>query len=961
MVYLAKHKAIGTTVAIKVLRDELARSTSADRFLREIRLTARLEHPAIVSLLDSGDDGQRLYIVMPFMDGGSLRERLQHEKQLPIADAVRLTSAVAEALEYAHRHGIIHRDIKPENILFSGDRVCLADFGVARALESVSGFPTTSSGVVPGTPAYMSPEQASGERAIDGRSDIYSLACVLYEMLAGVPAFVGPSSQSVLAQRMTHSPRDVRIYRPLVSTEIAAVIDKAFQPVPADRYQSAGEFARELTAAASRPITTTAAAGVAMPSRKTRRPVIAVASAMAAIVAAVTVLTRVLDRATGSAALDSSHLAVAPFDVIGMPSAEWRYGLVDVLARNFDGAGPLVSVPASFVIARWSPSDRADRASAQRLAERTGAGLVIFGQLVFYDSTRLQLRANIYDAVAQRIVAEPDLTATDPSRVVHLADSLTTLTLDVLAKSRAIAAVNRVSVAWPKLEALKAYLRGEQYLRRNKYPEALREYQTSIHADPSFALPYRGARRSLRVIKSEFDSTSLAYALEAGARNRNLTSRDSLLIVADSLVASCGFRFMFVYDRTCEQRLARQVTALETAARRYPDDPEVFEELGEARVHLGTFVGQTAHGALDAFTRAIASDPGYAPPYFHAVELAGLLGGDSSAHIVSGYLRQFPTDSRYQLIAKALAAASRGRILDAPTLQAAKVDDVMDAAFVLRRWPGALHPADRLRRFVAGSAGVDEDTQRDARLSLFVNLLFHGQLHEARSILGSIDAARVPLEVATLAELDRSAEDDMRSLISAAAVRTGTRGLLGIVPWWATIGDTAALNGAASRFQPIASSTTAPDREAARYGMRLVAFYRALAAHDTVAAMREGRTLAGTPCALYCTPALLKVSTLLRMHGQGDSAAVLLDAHPPFAAAFSAVEVLWRFERATIASELLGRPLDEKARARELGAARENYLFVVNAWCAADSVLQPVSRQAREQLRRISAITRPSC
>jgi len=186
-------------VAIKMLRHELVSSVGAELFLREIRLLAGLQHPHIVPVLDSGEANGTLYCVLPFMDGGTMRDRLRRDKQLPLADVIAIGRAMAGALGAAHAKGLVHRDVKPENILFTSGQACLADFGIARALVKASGDSTTSTGIVRGTPAYMSPEQASGERDYDGRSDIYSLACVLYEAIAGVAAFVGATSQSGLS------------------------------------------------------------------------------------------------------------------------------------------------------------------------------------------------------------------------------------------------------------------------------------------------------------------------------------------------------------------------------------------------------------------------------------------------------------------------------------------------------------------------------------------------------------------------------------------------------------------------------------------------------------------------------------------------------------------------------------------------------------------------------------------
>ena len=249
IVYLARDQLRGHAVAIKVLRPELAESVGADRFLKEIQLNQRLHHPHILPLLDSGRHEGRLYFVLPHMEGGTLRHRLERERQLSVPDAIAITQSIAGALTHAHGTGLIHRDVKPENILFTSGQACLGDFGIARALQRAMDESTTSSSIVRGTPPYMSPEQAAGGVTLDGRSDIYSLACVVYEMLAGMQPFVGPTPESVIAQRLTHRPRPLHVYRPTIPSQVEAVIDRALALTPADRYQTATEFAAALEGA----------------------------------------------------------------------------------------------------------------------------------------------------------------------------------------------------------------------------------------------------------------------------------------------------------------------------------------------------------------------------------------------------------------------------------------------------------------------------------------------------------------------------------------------------------------------------------------------------------------------------------------------------------------------------------------------------------------------------------------
>ncbi len=253
IVYRARDQRSDRLVAVKLLRPELTDPIASQRFLKEIRVLDQLHHPGIVPLLDSGECDGHLFYILPLMDDGTLRARLKHEKQLPLSEAIAIARSIAVALGHAHRQGLVHRDVKPENILFSQGVAHLSDFGIARALERALGDSITSSSVVRGTPLYMSPEQAGGEQTIDARSDLYSLGCVFYEMLSGMPPFVGPSAQSVLVQRMTRAPSPLSTYGREIPSALVRVVTRALKATPADRFQSADEFVSALDAAAVTP------------------------------------------------------------------------------------------------------------------------------------------------------------------------------------------------------------------------------------------------------------------------------------------------------------------------------------------------------------------------------------------------------------------------------------------------------------------------------------------------------------------------------------------------------------------------------------------------------------------------------------------------------------------------------------------------------------------------------------
>jgi len=245
-VWLARDVKHDRAVALKVLRPEVAQALGPERFLQEIELTARLHHPRLVPLLESGEADGQLFYVMPCISGESLRDRLRRDKQLPLGDALRITREVVEALSYAHRQGVVHRDVKPENILLADGHAVVADFGLAKALAVAGGRKLTDTGITVGTPAYMSPEQGAGSKELDVRSDLYSLATVLYEMLAGDPPFSGVNGQAILLRKAADPLPRLRTVRPDVPPPLEQVIERALARAPADRFATVEEFAAAL-------------------------------------------------------------------------------------------------------------------------------------------------------------------------------------------------------------------------------------------------------------------------------------------------------------------------------------------------------------------------------------------------------------------------------------------------------------------------------------------------------------------------------------------------------------------------------------------------------------------------------------------------------------------------------------------------------------------------------------------
>ncbi|PYO96849.1 MAG: hypothetical protein DMD60_08835 [Gemmatimonadetes bacterium] len=317
-VFLAQDLKHHRPVAIKVLHAELTAALGPERFLREIEIAARLQHPHILPLYDSGAAAGFLYYVMPYVEGESLRDRLTREKQLPQEDALRIATEVAGALAYAHSHGVVHRDIKPENILLSGGTAVVADFGIARAVSAAGERQhLTETGTIIGTPAYMSPEQAAGASDIDGRSDQYALACVVYEMLVGEPPFTGPTAQAVLARHSLDMVSPPSIVRATIPDAAEGAILRALSKVPADRYATTALFAEALNApsAATGAVRRATLAGTRGRGRRWRRELLATALVLlAAAGAGLLIRQRAAPRAGVEGGLDPRRIAVLYFD-----------------------------------------------------------------------------------------------------------------------------------------------------------------------------------------------------------------------------------------------------------------------------------------------------------------------------------------------------------------------------------------------------------------------------------------------------------------------------------------------------------------------------------------------------------------------------------------------------------------------------------------------------------------------
>jgi serine/threonine-protein kinase len=481
-VYLAHDLRHDRDVALKVLRPQLAAVLGRERFLAEIHLTAKLDHPHILTLIDSGENDGFLWYVVPFIRGESLRQRLEREKQLGVEEALAITKQVAGALDYAHRQGVIHRDIKPENILLQEGQAVLADFGIALAVKEAGGNRLTETGLSLGTPQYMSPEQATGDRQLDARSDVYSLGAVLYEMLAGEPPHTGPTVQVIIAKLMTERPTRIRTVRGTVPEGIDTAVAKALAKVPADRFAGAAEFAAALVASG------------AGPTAGWRRRRVAIAASTAGVVAlagmaAVWHPWRPPARATAPGA-DVASVAVLPFEnLTGNPSDQY---LSDGMTEEV--IGQLAQIRGLKVISRTSTEAlKGTHLSMRQIADTLGVRHILEGS-VRHEGHQIRVLVDLIDATTDAHVwatrYDRDLTgvfAVQEEVAQQVADSL----VSAVGVRPTVGRVARTEHP----EAYAAYLAG-RYLMYRRTPEALRgaleQFQRAIAQDSAYAPAYAG-------------------------------------------------------------------------------------------------------------------------------------------------------------------------------------------------------------------------------------------------------------------------------------------------------------------------------------------------------------------------------------------------------------------------------------------------------------------------------------
>ena len=576
-VYLAEDLKHHRKVAIKVLRPELAASLGPERFVREIEIAANLTHPHILPLHDSGEADGFLFYVMPYIEGESLRDRLDREGKLSVDDGIRITDQVASALSYAHERGVIHRDIKPENVLMAGDQAIVADFGIARAVKVAGGERLTGTGLAIGTPAYMSPEQAMGVEDVDARTDVYALGCVVYEMVGGRPPFEGTTPQAVVAKHAVDAVPGLRARDPAIPVYVERAVEKALAKNPADRFHTPSAFAEALT-------TGTVVARVGLRHWRQRT----VAAAVVLVVAVGWLVSTIV----GSPAIE--RLAVLPFtNLMNDPEQEYLIqGLHEGVLRELAQAG--VAVIARTSVMQYQDTEKSIREIARELAvdavmeasvSRTGDSVLIDIRLVD-PGTQEYLWFQSYER--------------DLRNVVGLQREVTRAIVDELQVVLTPQAEARLATARTvNPEAYEAYLKGQFHLGKLSPADletALQYFELALEKDPEYALAHVG----VGVTWSALKQMSVVPPHEAGPRVKAAALKalelDSTLAEAHSTLAI--LRTWTEWDWEGAETAFRQAIALNP---NYPDVRAFYS-------HFLNIMGRPDEAMLQ-IERALELDP----------------------------------------------------------------------------------------------------------------------------------------------------------------------------------------------------------------------------------------------------------------------------------------------------------------------------------------------------------------
>jgi len=962
-VYRARDLKHGREVAIKVLRQELAASLGGERFLREIRIAANLHHPHILQLFDSGEAEGLLYYIMPLVRGETLRS-LMNRGPLPLSETVRLAGQIADALDYAHHHGVVHRDIKPENILIESGHALVADFGIGRALSGArldSPSTLTEAGLAVGTPTYMSPEQIDG-KTLDGRSDLYSLACVCYEMLAGTTPFTAATVSGMLRQHLLDPPPSISLTRHEIPAGIDAALQKGMAKTPEERFTSAADFALALHTG-----TTPPAAPVARPRRK--RGFVITTLVLAAIAVATGWLLWKRSHSLAPDAASASAVAVLPFTVRGNDSLQLGEGMVTLLSTKLDGTGDLRTVDARALLSYLEREKigTLNVEEARKVAGRFAAGMFVLGDVVILGN-RVQLSAGIYDrdkdGIAQQASVEGSI-----DTVFGLVDALAAKLLAERSGPSGAGLDRVASVTTSSLPAFKAYLDGERDMRTGNFDRAALDYQRAVAADTGFALAwYRLGIAALWLVQDDLITSSLA---RADALSAHLPERVRLLLQAIEAARAGNF------ERA--EQLYRTITGAS------PDDVEAWLQLGELLFHDATLNGRDFRDSREPWRRVMALEPDNIIPLVH---LARVEAADRDTAALTGLVNQI---SAIRARSGQDSSGARVEELEMAMLRAASVHDTAaitrllgdlgrasELTQTLTSWDVAMMGGDLATAYqIAGllrapsRSGFAQALGCRIRGSMLVGMgkrdLADQELDQCVALdPGLITAfhayyAALPMPMETAARLgqERAALDSIRPTVPGPTpemstfitahsggyqqIKTYLDGLYG-----ALAGDTARANRAASVLPSLPGSAKAQAAEGILSdGIRAEVAYRQQRWDDALRLLNKPRVapnylIAGSSPFFSGARERFRLAELLARAGQYDEAIRW----------YSSFDNVSMFDAPLLAPSLL-KKAEVFERQGKKAEAIKAYQRFVELWRDADADLQPLVTQAKERIQAL--------
>ena len=952
-VYLAEDVRHKRKVAVKVLRPELAAVVGADRFLHEIEVTAALQHPHILPLFASGEADSLVYYVMPYVEGDSLRDRLQREEPLSFGEVATILREVADALAYAHSRGVLHRDIKPDNIMLSGGHATVMDFGVSRAVSTATDHAAlTTAGLAIGTPAYMAPEQAAADPEIDHRADIYAWGVLGYELLTGTTPFEGRAPHQILAAHMTEAPEAVSSRRPGVPPGLADAVMRALEKEIDDRWASGEEIVASLAAVDE-------AESPRRPAEKA--PPVRVVASIFGIVALIALVFMIFGPDREPASDDTSTLIVVfPFRVGGDAELEYlREGMATWLGRGLDGAGDLRSVDPHAVIAAVQDRD-VEALGPNRLSEIANAfdaDFYVAGE-VGQAGSQVRIDATLY---SQRAGAEPQhatVTGT-PDEILGMVDNIASqiLVSGAIPASRVTQAAGGST---PSLAAFKAFLEGEQHFRGGRYDQAVDAFQRAIVADTEFAL----AQYRLSISAEYVNRSTLAEeAVSAARRNADrLSVHDAQLLEA------------LILTREGNDVRAEQV--LRGIVAQWQQDVEAWFQLGEIDFHYGPLRGRPLEASAEAFERVLRLDPDHTQSLEHVQRIAAHLG-DAVAVDTLGH-------RIYELI------PGTRRALTPEIIRAVVLQDSVDLARLLLRYrafPELVAPGEPTTfmawtdEFAAAELflAVMTESNRSPQLRALGHVYraniraVHGRLGDARTefaATASFDSSLAiahhatlelgPLGVTSIAELE-ALRRDLQAWDAAATPPSALAGgwynvhdglypfirlhMLGVTN--ARLGRVDEAIESQRALRAVVDDVSSGIREAMALSIDA---HIALERSDSTAALAalERQPLIGYYQSAMFSPVRSRINdrflraVLLEAVGREADATALYDSF----ANFGPHDIVLMAP----GHMALGRIAERQGRSNDARAHYERVLFL---WSDADPELQPLVAEAAEALRRI--------